>query len=269
MRKGEGQLLCDVWKEKIGRIWGRWFTSPRQSYSLVTSPPKRPATAAWRRRRPWRSQSICHTGPTKLRKKKKNSFLSPLRPPFSWLSSTFTLFFSQFPTWLPLQHLAFSSSYNQTIFVPSPHHSASFLYSPLWLCPSDPLNRFTLSILKVSLLPMISQSLTHSFCSALHSLIWFTQPPPRLCFSRPHSFPLAESPLISIRLPSASEEMKIDSPSSNCSSLVKEKGEAVSRALSKAVHPSLFEVWRQCCSEISAALTETRGRRVRGEALKQ
>lgn len=107
---------------------------------------------------------------------------------------------------------------------------------------------------------------------ALLSTPWsdLTSSPPPICAALgPIPFPLAESPLISIRLPSASEEMKIDSPSSNCSSLVKEKGEAVSWVLSKAVHPSLFEVWRQCCSEISAALTETRGRRVRGEALKQ
>lgn len=248
VRKVEGQLLCDVWKEKIRRIRGRWFTSPWQSYSLVTSPPKRPATAAWCRRRPWCSQSICHTGPTKLRKKKD----APSFPCAGLHSHGFHLPSpSSFLNFLRDYRCCISSSYNQTISVPSPHHSASFLYSPLWLCASDPLNCFSLSILKVCLLPMISQSLTHSFCSTLHSLIWFTQLPPPICAALgPIPFPLQNHPWYLF----------------DCH---QEKGEAVSWALSKAVHPSLFEVWRQCCSEISAALTETRGRRVRGEALKQ
>lgn len=227
-----------------------------------TSPPKRPDA------RGALSPFVTPGRPSSAKKKDAPSFpRSGLHSHGFHLPSP-----SSFLNFLRDYRCCISSSYNQTISVPSPHHSASFLYSPLWLCASDPLNCFTLSILKVCLLPMISQSLTHSFCSTLHSLIWFTQlpPPSPICAALgPIPFPLAESPLISIRLPSASEEMKIDSPSSNCSSLVKEKGEAVSWVLSKAVHPSLFEVWRQCCSEISAALTETRGRRVRGEALKQ
>lgn len=97
---------------------------------------------------------------------------------------------SSFLNFLRDYRCCISSSYNQTISVPSPHHSASFLYSPLWLCASDPLNCFSLSILKVCLLPMISQSLTHSFCSTLHSLIWFTQlPPPSVLLSAPFLSP--------------------------------------------------------------------------------
>lgn len=192
VRKVEGQLLCDVWKEKIRRIRGRWFTSPWQSYSLVTSPPKRPATSAWRRRRPWCSQSICHTGPTKLRKKKD----APSFPCTGLHSHGFHLPSpSSFLNFLRDYRCCISSSYNQTISVPSPHHSASFLYSPLWLCASDPLNCFSLSILKVCLLPMISQSLTHSFCSTLHSLIWFTQLSPPICAALgPIPFPLQNHP---------------------------------------------------------------------------
>lgn len=114
-------------------------------------------------------------------------------------------------------------------------------------------------------------SISFSLCSLLLDLIC-PAPLPILALPQPYSFPLAESPLISIRLPSARGEMKIDSPSSSRFSLAKEKGEAVSWALSKAVHPSPFEVWRQGCSEISVALTGTGERDEawgRGEALEQ
>lgn len=104
-----------------------------------------------------------------------------------------------------------------------------------------------------------SCDLSISFCSPL--LLWdliYPASSPHPCSFQPQSFPLAASPLISIGLPSAWGEMKIDSPSSNCFSLTKEKGKAVSSGLSKAVHPSPFKVWRQGCSGISVAVTGER-----------
>lgn len=100
-------------------------------------------------------------------------------------------------------------------------------------------------------------SIPYSFfllCSLLLDLI-YPAPPPLPYFSQPHSF----SPCrITLDIYSTARgEMKIDSPSSNCFSLAKERGEAVSWALSKAVHPSPFEVWRQGSTEISVALTAT------------
>lgn len=199
VRKVEGQLLCDVWKEKIRRIRGRWFTSPWQSYSLVTSPPKRPATAAWRRRRPWCSQSICHTGPTKLRKKK-------MLLPFPAPASILTAFIYPHP-------LLFSISYVITAAASPPPITRLFL-SPLpitlllfYIHPYDSvlLIPWTVSPFPSSKFAFFLWSLNPLLILfALLSTPWSDLPssPPHLCCSRPHSFPLAESPLISIRLPS-------------------------------------------------------------------
>lgn len=179
----------------------------------------------------------------------------------AFFNSTLSGMFSLYSLWLPTHpslpfgpffpspcFFSIFTPYNSTLLIPrtvSPIPSSKFAFF-LW-SPNPLLILF-----------------------ALHSLIWFSHPslpppsPPQPRSSQPYSFPLAESPLISIRLPSAREEMKIDSPSSNCFSLGKEKGEAVSRALSKAVHPSPFEVWRQGCSQISVAQTETAEIWVRG-----
>lgn len=76
----------------------------------------------------------------------------------------------------------------------------------------------------------LSCDLSISFCSCLPSWLWFS-PPPRLGLAllSPGPFPPAETTFITIPLPSAREQMKIDSPSGNCSSLPEEKWEAVSR----------------------------------------
>lgn len=96
---------------------------------------------------------------------------------------------------------------------------------------------------------------------------------PRLLFSffffwilSPGPAPLspAESPLISLRLPSARGEIKIDSPPGNCSSLTKEKWEAVSWALSKDVHPSPFEVDDKVAPESARRRLRLRGDEARG-----
>lgn len=83
----------------------------------------------------------------------------------------------------------------------------------------------------------------------------------------PAPLSLAESPLISLQLPPARGEIKIDSPPGNCSSLTKEKWEAVSWALSKDVHPSPFEVDDKVAPESARRLRlwgdEARGRRRR------
>lgn len=74
-----------------------------------------------------------------------------------------------------------------------------------------------------------SCDLSISFCSCLPSWLWFS-PPPRLGLALLSliPFPPAETTLITIPLPSAREEMKIDSPSGYCSSPPEEKREAVS-----------------------------------------
>lgn len=83
-----------------------------------------------------------------------------------------------FPTLTPL----FLSSFPITLLL--------FLFTLMTPHTSDP--RFTLSILRVCLLPMISQS---HFCSALCSWIWFTQTPlPILAPLSPIPFPLQNHP---------------------------------------------------------------------------
>jgi len=163
-------------------------------------------------------------------------------------------------------HLSISS--NPFASLPSRNsHSLSSLpislpllsYSPVQLNSSDLLHHFPLQSSKFAsflwspnhlLIPLAPLFTFFFFISNLPS---FSHP----CSSQPHSFPLAESPFISIWPPSAREKMKIDSPSSNCFSLVKEKGKAVSWALSKAIHPSPFKSWWQACSQIRKAPTET------------
>lgn len=105
-----------------------------------------------------------------------------------------TLIFSQFPMWLPLP-ARLSLLLWPYLFCPLFPSLCFFPHPPLWFHSSDPLNRFTLSILKVCLFPMISQSLTHSFCSALYSLIWFTRAPLFfLALLSPIPFPLQNHP---------------------------------------------------------------------------
>lgn len=217
------------------RTWGRWCTSPRKSYSLATSPLRRPVTAPWHRRCRWHSQSICHSGAH------ENSCSSFFPAPPSTLKACIH----------PLPHVS-SVPY---VITPTP----SPLFPPLTSLIPPSLPIFFLFTLMTPhfwspepFQPLHPQSLPSScdlpisFCSALYSWIWFTQPP--LLFFLLFAAPFLSLCRITLDIYSAAispGEMKIDSPSSNCYSLAKEKGEAVSWALSKAVHPSPFEVGRQ------------------------
>lgn len=182
-----------------------------------------------------------------------NNHSSPFHP-FSKLSFTLVLIFSPVPCvitpisspFLPLLTSLFQPSLYIAPFLFLFTHMTAHFWSPEPFHPFHPQSLYSSYDLSISFLLRF----------LLLDLI-YPASTPRLRSSQPHSFPLAESPLISIRLPSARGEMKIDSPSSNCFFPAKEKGEAVSWALSKAVHPSPFEVWRQGCSEISVALTVT------------
>lgn len=233
------------------RMWSSWCNSPRQGYSLATGPLRRPTTAPWHRRSCWHAESVCHTGLAEHHW--KQALLSLLcLPSYAKLSSTLALVCFLFPTWLPpplrLSFLLFPPSLGPLVLSLS-----VFSYSPSW--------RHTFHLQS---LPS-SYDLSVSFCSPLYSILIFQAPSSHPCSFQPHSFPLAESPLISIWLPSACGEMKINSPSSNCFSLNKEKKGAVSWALSKAVHPSPSEVWRWDSSGISVALLWLH----EGEALEQ
>lgn len=213
--------------------------------STVSQPGLQPKEEAWRRH----LQSVYHTGPASHPRN---------LPPLTFHSHSPSPFLHS-----PCDYahpLAFLASSDLPLKVLSSYHSASFLIHPY---DSTLLIPWTVSPITSS---KRAYDLSISFCSPL--LLWdliYPASSPHPCSFQPQSFPLAASPLISIGLPSAWGEMKIDSPSSNCFSLAKEKGKAVSSGLSKAVHPSPFKVWRQGCSGISVAVTVTGERWSMGE----
>lgn len=139
-------------------------------------------------------------------------------PPLSKPASTLSLMFHPFPMWLPPPPRLYSP-----LWPPSFHPLfLSFSYSPSWLHTSDPLNRFSLSILKVCRLPVISQSLSALLSTPESDLP--SLPSSSSSSSQPHSFPFAESPLISIRLPSARERWKSILPPATATLWLRRKG---------------------------------------------
>lgn len=149
-----------------------------------------------------------------------NNHSSPFHP-FSKLSFTLVLIFSLSPVWLPpsprLSFLFWPPSFSLLFIL---HHS--FSYSPTWLHTSDPLNHFTLSILKVCTLPMISQSL---FCFAFYSWIWFTQPLlPVYALLSPIPFPLQNHPWYLFDCHQPEERWKSILPPATASFQLRRKG---------------------------------------------